>query len=219
MDLKSRINAEIRASGHTKTSFATHSGIARSTLQSILDTSRDVSPSVDLVRKIAVSLDVSMDYLVGISEKSEKIDEPRPDDVDISQIPYYGNVPVSAGGGSTGIQEKPTDTFVIDTEWIKLNIGNPIDVMAFPVIGDSMAPTLKPNDILLCLKNNRITGDGIYIIRLDDAVMVKRLSLQPKGIIKVSSDNANHSAFEIDSTEDNLNFAVIASVKTYIRNT
>ena len=82
-----------------------------------------------------------------------------------------------------------------------------------------MHPTLEPNDILICLRVEKFEGDGIYIVRLDDCVMVKRLSLHPNSIVKVTSDNSNHTAFDIDLKEEQNNFDIIAAVRTYIRNT
>ena len=60
------------------------------------------------------------------------------------------------------------------------------------VEGDSMAPTLNAgDDILVDLGDsaNRLR-DGIYVLRIDDALVVKRLALNPVGgRVTVQSDN------------------------------
>jgi len=60
------------------------------------------------------------------------------------------------------------------------------------VEGDSMAPTLNAgDDILVDLADSgERLRDGIYVLRIDDAVVVKRLALNPTGRrITVQSDN------------------------------
>jgi phage repressor protein C with HTH and peptisase S24 domain len=60
------------------------------------------------------------------------------------------------------------------------------------VEGDSMAPTLNAGDDILVdlgAASGRLR-DGIYVLRIDDAVVVKRLALNPTGRrVTVQSDN------------------------------
>ncbi|MEO7277961.1 MAG: S24 family peptidase, partial [Sphingomicrobium sp.] len=60
------------------------------------------------------------------------------------------------------------------------------------VEGDSMAPTLSPgDDILVDLDDcgDRLR-DGIYVLRVDEALVVKRLALNPRGRrVTIQSDN------------------------------
>ena len=55
-----------------------------------------------------------------------------------------------------------------------------------------MEPTIKAGEYLLCSRSERHTqvGDGIYVIRLDGNILVKRLQVLPGGILEVSSDNS-----------------------------
>ena len=58
-----------------------------------------------------------------------------------------------------------------------------------------MAPTLNAGDDILvdhadCERGLR---DGIYVLRVDDALLVKRLAIHPfGGRVTVQSDNANY---------------------------
>jgi phage repressor protein C with HTH and peptisase S24 domain len=54
-----------------------------------------------------------------------------------------------------------------------------------------MSPTLNHGDDIM-VDNRAAAGplrDGIHVIRLEDALMVKRLASRPKGRLSVLSDN------------------------------
>ena len=55
-----------------------------------------------------------------------------------------------------------------------------------------MAPTLNAGDDILVDSGDTLEGlrDGIYVLRIDDALLVKRLALNPIGSrVTVQSDN------------------------------
>ena len=57
--------------------------------------------------------------------------------------------------------------------------------------GDSMEPTITNNNSLLILTNIESTQDGgIYVIRQDDILLVKRVQRLLDGNLKLISDNA-----------------------------
>jgi len=66
---------------------------------------------------------------------------------------------------------------------------------ALPVRGDSMYPTIDDGDLVVC-DTGKWQGEGIYVIRLEDEALVKRLSKRPAGIM-VISDNPQYPAFEV----------------------
>jgi phage repressor protein C with HTH and peptisase S24 domain len=83
--------------------------------------------------------------------------------------------------------------FAFDERWLKaLTATQPSKLSIVRVEGDSMAPTLNAGDEILvdlgdCEGRLR---DGIYVLRIDDAVVVKRLALNPTGRrVTVQSDN------------------------------
>jgi phage repressor protein C with HTH and peptisase S24 domain len=71
------------------------------------------------------------------------------------------------------------------------------------VDGDSMSPTLNHGDDIM-VDNRAATGplrDGIHVIRLDDALMVKRLASGPGGRLSVLSDNPAYPGWpDVDGT-------------------
>ena len=103
-------------------------------------------------------------------------------------------VRVSAGPGSVVAEELGKPYFAFDERWLKaLTPSRPSKLSIVRVEGDSMAPTLNPGDDILvdlCDSSERLR-DGIYVLRIDDAVVVKRLALNPTGRrVTVQSDNS-----------------------------
>jgi len=103
-------------------------------------------------------------------------------------------VRVSAGPGSVVVEELGKPYFAFDERWLKaLTPSRPSKLSIVRVEGDSMAPTLNPgDDILVDLgDSSERLRDGIYVLRIDDAVVVKRLALNPTGRrVTVQSDNS-----------------------------
>jgi len=102
-------------------------------------------------------------------------------------------VSVSAGPGAIVSEERGRPYFGFDERWLKaLTTTPPAKLSIVRVEGDSMAPTLSAgDDILVDLGDaaNRVR-DGIYVLRVDDAVVVKRIALHPMGgKVTVQSDN------------------------------
>jgi len=102
-------------------------------------------------------------------------------------------VTVSAGPGSMVNEELGRPYFAFDERWLKALTSTPADNLSIVrVEGDSMSPTLNPGDEILidlgdCADRLR---DGIYVLRIDDALVVKRLALNPLGrSVTVQSDN------------------------------
>ena len=102
-------------------------------------------------------------------------------------------VAVSAGPGAIVTEELGKPYFAFDERWLKaLTPSSPSNLSVVRVEGDSMTPTLNAgDDILVDLGDagDRLR-DGIYVLRIDDALVVKRLALNPMGRrVTIQSDN------------------------------
>lgn len=102
-------------------------------------------------------------------------------------------VHASAGPGSFAGEERGRPYFAFDERWLKsLTPSDSSKLSIIRVDGDSMAPTLSAGDDILvdlgdCLERLR---DGIYVLRADDVLVVKRLAIDPTGRrVTVQSDN------------------------------
>ena len=102
-------------------------------------------------------------------------------------------VRASAGHGAIAGEEKERPYFAFDEQWLRTLTGSPSSKLSIiRVDGDSMAPTLSAGDDILvdlgdCMERLR---DGIYVMRVDDALVVKRIAIHPVGHrVTVQSDN------------------------------
>lgn len=102
-------------------------------------------------------------------------------------------VRASAGPGALPGAEREQPYFAFDDRWLKaLTSSRPDDLSIIRVEGDSMAPTLNDGDDILvdragCAEALR---DGIYVLRVEDSLLVKRLAIHPLGKrVTVQSDN------------------------------
>jgi phage repressor protein C with HTH and peptisase S24 domain len=102
-------------------------------------------------------------------------------------------VRASAGPGAFPGEEGTRPYFAFEPRWLRaLTDAPPAKLSVIRVEGDSMAPTLSSgDDILVDLADGpERLRDGIYVLRVDGALLVKRLAIHPVGRrVTVQSDN------------------------------
>ena len=135
-------------------------------------------------RKLARYFSISESQLGGPAD-----DEPVGGLVPVKRSP----VRASAGPGAIPYDQAGKPYFAFDEAWLKSLTASPAGRLSIiRVEGDSMAPTLNAgDDILVDLGDcEGPLRDGIYVLRADDALVVKRLALHPAGRrVTVQSDN------------------------------
>ena len=109
-------------------------------------------------------------------------------------------VGASAGAGALGGEERAVAHLGFDPAWLRriTRGGDPVRLALIRVEGDSMVPTLADGDDIL-VDGGDGTGqlrDGIYVLRLEGALMVKRLAVNPgRRSVAVKSDNPDYPSF------------------------
>lgn len=102
-------------------------------------------------------------------------------------------VRAAAGAGAFDGDEKSRSHIAFDQAWLRrLARGGPEQLSIIRVSGDSMVPTLADGDEILVDRGDgpERLRDGIYVLRLDDALLVKRVTLNPAArTIALRSDN------------------------------
>lgn len=102
-------------------------------------------------------------------------------------------VEASAGSGLIVDQEATLGFCTFSRKWLRqLTLAKPDDLSIIRVKGESMAPTLADGDDALVDEAQRDPrrDDGVYVLRRDDALMIKRLTIMPgSGLLTISSDN------------------------------
>jgi hypothetical protein len=110
------------------------------------------------------------------------------------------NVDASAGFGAVAESESAHTRFGFDERWLaRLTRAKGASLSIINVAGDSMEPTLSSGDEVLVDASDQSSRlrDGIYVLRADDALVVKRVTLKPGGRkITISSDNPAYPSWD-----------------------
>ncbi len=112
-------------------------------------------------------------------------------------IPQLG-VGASAGPGALPDGERVEARFGFDAVWLRRLTATPDLVSAIRVEGDSMMPTLSDGDDILVDRGDSgdRLRDGIYVIRIDDALNAKRLAVNPASrSLTIRSDNGAYPSW------------------------
>jgi|KBSSwiStaDraftv2_1062776.scaffolds.fasta_scaffold41408_4 Predicted transcriptional regulator len=107
-------------------------------------------------------------------------------------VPYV-SAQASAGPGAVIVDEHVSARLAFRNDWLReLAGGSPAGLSVIRVKGDSMTPTLTDGDDILVDRNDagERLRDGIYVLRSDDMLNVKRVAMNPAGKgFEVRSDN------------------------------
>ena len=111
-------------------------------------------------------------------------------------IPRY-DVSASAGPGALDGSERPIAHIGFERVWLeRMSRARPRDLSIIRVEGDSMFPTLGDGDDIMVDRSAslRKVQDGIYVLRRDDTLLVKRVTVHPSdATITISSDNPTYA--------------------------
>lgn len=105
----------------------------------------------------------------------------------------------SAGSGAVADDESPLTALAFQSNWVRsVASGRPEALSVIGVTGDSMLPTLADGDqILVDTADRERLRDGIYVLRTDDALLVKRLSVNPATRrLAIRSDNDAYPSWD-----------------------
>lgn len=117
-------------------------------------------------------------------------------------LPLYG-AKAAAGEPHIALSEEPVKLLAFREDWIRGELRrNPADLFLVTVIGDSMYPTLVPGEIVLVDRTETVPhADAIYLMRVGEGIMVKRLQWGIDKQLHIISDNAAYRERTITSTD------------------
>jgi len=213
MSFIDRLKQLIATSSKSDAAFARECGIANSTIASWFS---GTSPSMVALSRIAESKGVSLDWLITgrgemmhtagadpelarlltmIDKGAEKIVAETK--ADFTLVPRL-SVEVSAGSGAVNHTEEPAQMLAFRAEWLHRLGVSAATARALTVRGDSMVPTLQHGDIILVdTAIERVFDAGIYVVGVDDRVLVKRIQPRLDGSLSLISENPVYSPEEI----------------------
>lgn len=152
-------------------------------------------PSRARLVRLAQAGNVSLTWLA-TGEGSVIPDPVHPSSVpdgDFVALPRY-SVQAAAGQGDLVEGEHVLNYVHFRRDWLRRTLGvNPASLVLLEAAGDSMADTIKNGDLLIVdASDPRFRGDGIYVVSVDDMLMVKRVGLRLTGGVRISSDNPRY---------------------------
>lgn len=192
------------------TAWARARGISAATISEWLG--KGTSPYPKTMKKLVAGTGIPEDWWLngdlpppkpclfdfGNEEKkpAPRVEQPQADYV---AIPLYNGVQAAAGAGAVVEHEHPDDMLMFKESWVRVELGaRPQDLYLIRVAGDSMEPTLRAGDAILV--NRRYTApdrEGVYILRMNGMLLVKRLQAIPGGMIRVISDNSAFDSYNV----------------------
>ena len=200
-----RILSLISNFGLSDTAFAKKLNIPQTTVSNMLN--RGSEPKGEMLKQIVEKFGVSADWLLTGEGEMFQQDKKLPQTTIKQQhiktitesvagrfIPFLDQK-ASAGSGQELLDVDSCDRFICIPDSAARE-----DMYAIKVEGDSMYPTLKNGDVVVC----EVTGwhgDGIYVIKTHEFSFVKRVILQPDGY-QVISDNALYPPYQVSPEED-----------------
>ena len=137
---------------------------------------------------------VAESELGGREDISRSLPESRRSEwVEVPRLPLGA----SAGPGAVSAEEIPFDAFRFSRRWLREQGLEPGQLSAIAVAGDSMEPLLRDGDEILVDRTPRPLRDGIHVVRLGDALMVKRVAQAGAGRISLLSQNLAYPPVEV----------------------
>ena len=140
--------------------------------------------------------------------------------VDIDEfvfVPRY-DIQAAAGHGQLVGDEQPIFAMAFRRYWIENYVTRDIkNLSVISVKGDSMEGVLNDGDTILINHGQTTPRDGLYVLRLNENLLVKRLQLIPGGIVNVISAKEAYPTFEIDLKNPTDDVAIIGRVEWFGR--
>lgn len=132
-------------------------------------------------------------------------------------IPMYS---IEEGEASklTG-DDKLACTMAFNRSWLENNLNaEALKLSTLIVKDDSMAGVLNDGDHVLINHGKKTGGDGLYVLRMGNNLLIKRTQLLPNNKLLITSANAAYESFTIDlNANKNNEIEIIGKVEWFGR--
>lgn len=175
--------------------FSIASGLDQDRLEYAIEGMRALTATQ--LAQVAKTANVSFEWLITGQESTTYSEE---DLSSVVPVPLL-DIEASAGNGSVIYDEfQKSELFLSKGMLDRQYKVSPSDVYVMYANGESMEPTLKSGEMLACSKSPQHIkpADGVYIIRMDGDLFVKRIQKLPGNVLKVTSDNPAYHPFNVD---------------------
>lgn len=194
MDVREKLGALVQERGSSLAALSRMLGRNSSYLQQYLTKGSPRKLEEEDRRKLAQFFGVAESELGAPEDNSYKSSG---DWVDVPRL----SIDASAGPGALEAAEIPFDAFRFSRKWLREQGLEPGQLSAIRVVGDSMEPLLREGDEVLVDRSPRPFRDGIYVVRLDDNLLVKRIASQGQGRYSLLSQNLAYPPIAVSGEE------------------
>lgn len=175
------------------------------------------NPSKNIGSRMARNIEHALSLTSGFLDKEELVSEGESTQ---TTIPVYA-ITASMGRGRFVESEVIIKIVVVNQSTLgEMRLtGTNHGIVAVYADGESMEPTIPPKSIVFVDRNQRDLRDGVYLVRLEDMIYVKRIQRLPDHKLKVISDNPIYKPFDVDLKNGD-DFEILGKVvRTWIERT
>lgn len=187
----------------TQTKFADSLGIHKNTLIRYEKEKR--LPDAALLIRICEQYGVDPTWLLtGHIESIPRLEETSLALKDYITLPFCSSLKDNAG------RQKP---LAIKKSWVHHQLQvKPEDLRLFCVEGESMKPTLYPDDVILLNLYETMVQEGIYALQIGEVLVIKRLQRLSEDAIQVISDNPMYESWTANLKDPTQQLTVVGRV-------
>lgn len=200
-----RLRAAAQAAGLSVVDVAEKMQIGHSSVSHYFN-GRSAPSYETLIRFSELTGTTVQDLINPASEASGNVEPADITSGDFVQIPVR-NVELSAGSGAYPTDEEIIGQLAFRADWLRDNKITQGEASICRVFGDSMAPTIMSDDMVL-IDHRRTSpiGKQVYAIRIGDELLIKRIEVNLDDLsLFVHSDNPAHRTLYIpaDKRDEN----------------
>lgn len=148
-----------------------------------------------VLAQLAVAANVRIDWLAtGKGAMMASGPDPSAEDRHMTQIPIF-HLAVSAGPGEPVFADSNVHAYMgMPTDYVREFMKmTPGAVVILRVRGDSMSPTMEDNDLVfLDTSVHAVDQPGIYVLRRENDLFVKRVLRRADGSVVLKADNPRY---------------------------
>jgi len=207
-----RLREVVKAHGSAN-ALAQEIGSAEGTIRKWLR--GDSEPTREKLVAISAASGFTLDWLA-IGKGPKKGDNAIMIEGENVQGPEY-SVTASMGNGTENGHEEIIGHWPLPAPYLRdlgVSLGSAFVIEA---TGDSMGATIAHGDrVLVDRAKNHVAGEGVYVVRIGQGLLVKRLQLRADGSLVLISDNPTYPP-ETITPEDAVEFKIIGRVMSLIK--
>lgn len=181
----------------TQAALAERTGLAQNYISQIKTGVRG-APSIKALQQIAEGLGLSLLEFLSCKDSS------APDIVFVERVKA-----VPRAGGGLEVDGEHSGLYSFHSSFIARKRGTRESMKIFQIAGDSMEPTLSDSDLIMVnLVETAVRSGYIYLVRMEEELMVKRLENRPGGILLLRSDNRNYADIAVPKGDESIDFRI-----------